>query len=242
MEAGVTINKVTTSTSCSIAIVDSTTGYLGTSDTATAIQQFKTSEVKIVNVVKKNLVDDVETISTNLIDVATTDTVAIDTDGWYTVYHIIIPTDVWFAAAKAAGGLFNSYTTVYYTDGTNYYKYNNSTTTKVTIDEILEVNTTNTSLLRVTQDYFSIFYLIRCYIKIAEKLLKLNIKCVQDNLKELTFNRDVIWMAINIIKYLVESDNLAQAVVILNKIEYCNGLCKNVNNDTLNTSGCGCSS
>ena len=84
--------------------------------------------------------------------------------------------------------------------------------------------------------------MIRCYIKIAEKLLKLNIKCVQDNLKELTFNRDVIWMAINIIKYLVESDNLAQAVVILNKIEYCNGLCKNANNDTLNTSGCGCSS
>ena len=47
-------------------------------------------------------------------------------------------------------------------------------------------------------------------------------------------------MAINIIKYSVEFGDLEGATVRLSKLNYCNGLCKTLNNDTLNISGCGC--
>jgi hypothetical protein len=47
-------------------------------------------------------------------------------------------------------------------------------------------------------------------------------------------------MAINVIKYLSELGDLEGAVVRLNKLDYCNGLCKKINDITLNYSGCGC--
>ena len=57
--------------------------------------------------------------------------------------------------------------------------------------------------------------------------------------KDVDFARDLVWMAINVIKYLTECEQLAEVERIIETIKGCNGLC--VSSDvTSKTSGCGC--
>jgi hypothetical protein len=49
-----------------------------------------------------------------------------------------------------------------------------------------------------------------------------------------------VWMAINVISYLVEFKQLAEAQRVLERISSCNGVCNN-NSYKTKTNGCGCS-
>lgn len=62
------------------------------------------------------------------------------------------------------------YESVYYTDGTNVYKYNPKTrdTTQVTdLSEIIEINPVNTTISVTSKDYVSICFLTKCYINLC---------------------------------------------------------------------------
>ena len=55
----------------------------------------------------------------------------------------------------------------------------------------------------------------------------INIKCLNNNsdLFEAIYNRDFLWMTINVIKYHTEFGDLLEAQRLLETINSCNGLC-----------------
>ena len=57
---------------------------------------------------------------------------------------------------------------------------------------------------------------------------------------ELIYKRDLVWMAINVVKYLTQCEQLAEADRVIKTIQGCNGLCVSTNL-TNSTNGCGCS-
>lgn len=241
MEVKLNICKLGGEKSCAIRISDATTDFLPEDSSTPVFQKFKMSEVKSIDVVRFNTINETKILRVFISDIDLSNIFEIKEDGWYDVHHIVLPTKEWFDQALEDGGMIYTYDTVYYIDNEKFYKYKNSVTTEICIEEILERNPLNTTISVACQNHFSIFYLMHCYILLAEKLLSINLRCENNQLSELTFNRDVLWMAINIIKYSVEFGDLEGATVRLSKLNYCNGLCKKLNNDTLNISGCGCS-
>jgi hypothetical protein len=192
MEVKVNICKIGREKNYAVEITDTSTDYLPESSTESVFQKFKKSEVKSIDVIQHNNVLESKIVNTLITNVGETNTIEITFDGWFIIYHIILPTKEWFDASKAAGGMFYTYDTIYFTDGTNFYKYKDTNTTEVSIEEIIDRNPLNTTISSVCKNHFSVFYLMHCYIRLAEKLLTANIRCETDQLRELTFNRDVI--------------------------------------------------
>lgn len=83
------------------------------------------------------------------------------------------------------------------------------------------------------QDLFTICQLSNCFYTYCRQILK--DPCGKAP-KDFTFIRDIIWMAINTITYLVELKQFIEAQRILEKITKCGGVC-----NTLKTCNCGCS-
>lgn len=243
MEVKVQICKNPTETQMSLGITDVSTDFLAEAVTTLTFQKYRKSDLKCIDVlVYKNL--DTETIKQSVIsDVGETNSVTVPNDGWYVISHILLPTKTWFDFAQPLGGVFDTYAAVYYIDTatSKYYKYVDSASTEVTLKEVVDRNVLNTTISSYVQNYFSVFYLLHCYITVSEKLLTANIKCSNDNLKELTFDRDVIWMTVNIINYYVSLNDLDGATLLLNRLDFCNGLCRKVNVSLTSSSGCGCS-
>lgn len=163
-------------------------------------------------------------------------------DGWFTIEYIVIPTKEWFDASQDQ---LSNYNTVYYSDSTNIYKYYQEESTTISETELFERNPEGTTISKLTQDFMSICFLKKCFIEICKHLFNLRgfAKCkvkggVDDNI---IYNRDLIWMTINVISYLTEFGQLAEAQRILEAWEGdCNGICKSRNREQ-SVNGCGCS-
>jgi len=56
----------------------------------------------------------------------------------------------------------------------------------------------------------------------------------------LIYKRDLLWSAMNVIKYLVEMDQLEEAQRLLEEITACNGLCSSSQPEFTSNCGCGC--
>ena len=57
---------------------------------------------------------------------------------------------------------------------------------------------------------------------------------------DLIFRRDLVWMAINVIKYLTECSQLAEVERIIEIIKGCNSLCSNDKYSMKSYAGCNC--
>lgn len=238
MEARARICQQTSNNKRLLSIIDLTRDYQDESSESIDFQIFKKSDLVSVDVVDYITIDKTERILDNMQTPNNESTVYLESDGWYSVHHILLPTKEWFDKAKTDGSISN-YSSVYFTDGNKYYKYQDTVTLETTVDNIIAEDSENTTISIINQDVFSIFYLMTCYIKLAENLLNLGIKCKKDSITDITFNRDLVWMSINVIQYLVEMNDLEQATVILYKLNQCNGVCKSIN--IQNTYSCGCS-
>lgn len=139
-------------------------------------------------------------------------------DGFYTLITIKISTDI---------------SKPYYYKNGKFYK----NIKEVELSEIINVNP-EISEVEVNYDYyFQTCHLRQCYVSICQKIFdsQANIDCNKSNLdKELVYKRDLVWSALNVIKYMAEQDQFEEAERLLEKITRCNGLCPN--------SGCGCKS
>lgn len=173
--------------------------------------------------------------------------IPVSFDGWFTVNHVVLPSKEWVEAeeAIAEGSLLTMYDTVYYSDGHSVYKrLKEGTKKEVTIEEIVEINTNGTTISRTEKDYVSICFLRKCYINLCQQIFNDRgfSSCWNKNNidSELVYKRDLAWMAINVIKYLTECEQLAEVERIIENLHGCNGLC-NSSNITSTTNGCGCS-
>ena len=239
--------NVTTSDSCKIIVSDIST-YLAEDFSGTVKGKFKYSDTVSIDVLQHNKTT--ETIYRDPIytkhDTLQPINIPVEFDGWFDVIHLVLPSIEWFTREidKSEGSAFGLYDLVYFSDGIDIYKYLDGNVSQVTINEVLEVNPINTTISKTNRDYVSICFLRKCYINLCQQIFEDRgfSRCWNKNKvdSELIYKRDLVWMAINVIKYLTECEQLAEVERIIETIQGCNGLCVS-SNLTSKTNGCGCS-
>lgn len=239
--------------SCKI-IVQDTSEYLSEDFSGTVKGKFKLSEVVFIDVLQRNKSTEIVYLNPVYNTGNLSVTIPVNFDGWFTINHIVLPSKDWLEAelAKETASAIGLYDIVYYSDGNTIYKYINETSVEVTIDEILEVNQDVTTISFTNKDYVSICNLRKCYINLCKQIFndRMFSSCWNNNVDdELTFKRDLVWMILNVIRYLVQCNQLAEAERLIEIAESCNGLCLNYtdyacgcNSDRVNIikNGCGC--
>ena len=234
--------NITTSNKCRIVVQDVST-YLAEDFSGIVKGKFKYSDTISIDVLQHN--QTLKTIYTKHDTLKSID-IPIGFDGWFSLVHLVIPNIEWFnkELEKTEGSALGLYNIVYFSDGIDIYKYINGETSQVTIDDILEINTVNTTISRISRDFVSICFLRKCYINLCQQIFNDRgiSKCWNKNKvnSELIYKRDLVWMAINVVKYLTQCEQLAEADRVIKTIQGCNGLCVSTNL-TNSTNGCGCS-
>lgn len=239
--------NVTTSDSCKIIVSDIST-YLAEDFSGTVKGKFKYSDTVSIDVLQHNKTT--ETVYRDPIytkhDTLQPINIPVEFDGWFDVIHLVLPSIEWFntEASKDEGSALGLYNIVYFSDGIDIYKYIDGNVSQVTINEVLEINPINTTISKTNRNYVSICFLRKCYINLCQQIFNDRglSHCWNKNKvdSELIYKRDLVWMAINIIKYLTEYKQLAEVERIIETIQGCNGLCVS-SKLTSTTNGCGCS-
>ena len=239
--------NVTTSDNCKIMVSDIST-YLAEDFSGTVKGKFKYSDTVSIDVLQHNKTT--ETVYRDPIytkhDTLQPINIPVEFDGWFDVIHLVLPSIEWFNREidKSEGSALGIYDLVYFSDGIDIYKYLDGNVSQVTIIEVLEVNPINTTVSKTNRDYVSICFLRKCYINLCQQIFEDRgfSRCWNKNKvdSELIYKRDLVWMAINVIKYLTECEQLAEVERIIETIQGCNGLCVS-SNLTSKTNGCGCS-
>ena len=239
--------NVTTSDNCKIMVSDIST-YLAEDFSGTVKGKFKYSDTVSIDVLQHNKTT--ETVYRDPVytkhDTLQPINIPVEFDGWFDVIHLVLPSIEWFNREinKSEGSALGLYDLVYFSDGIDIYKYLDGNVSQVTINEVLEVNPINTTVSKTNRDYISICFLRKCYINLCQQIFEDRgfSRCWNKNKvdSELIYKRDLVWMAINVIKYLTECEQLAEVERIIETIQGCNGLCVS-SNLTSKTNGCGCS-
>ena len=239
--------NVETNNNCKIVVTD-VSNYLSEDFTGIVKGKFKYSDTISINILQHNKTK--ETIYRDPIftkhDTLEPIDIPIEFDGWFDVIHLVLPTVEWFNNERNKSGVsaIDLYDLIYFSDGVFIYKYINDTIYQVTINEVLEVNPVNTTISKTNKDYISICFLKKCYINMCQQIFENRAfsKCFDRNKidSELIYKRDLVLMAINVIKYLTECKQLAEVERIVEILNGCNGLC-NSSNIINSTNGCGCS-
>ena len=239
--------NITTSDKCKIVVQDVST-YLAEDFSGTVKGKFKYSDTVSIDVLQHNKTT--ETVYRDPIytkhDTLQPINIPVEFDGWFDVIHLVLPSIEWFNREidKSEGSALGLYDLVYFSDGIGIYKYLDGNVSQVTINEVLEVNPINTTISKTNRDYVSICFLRKCYINLCQQIFEDRgfSRCWNKNKvdSELIYKRDLVWMAINVIKYLTECEQLAEVERIIETIQGCNGLCVS-SNLTSKTNGCGCS-
>lgn len=145
-------------------------------------------------------------------------------DGQYTICKLSVPLDT---------------SKPYYFKEDKFYNFFN----EVSLKEILEVNPNISKINPEYIYYFSTCQLRKCFINICQEIFDSQTSiCNKSNVDGfLTYKRDLLWSALNVIEYLIDMCQIEEAQRLLDEITDCNGLCpksKELNKST----GCGCGS
>lgn len=248
--------KVCTSRTCEIIITDNTPvkdniGYLPEYADGAADGRFRRSDTVSIDVLVLNESDGQKMQSPIFTNGAYKSVkIPIRFDGWFSIHHIVIPSKEWFLREleKHSGSAIESYDIVYYSDGQSLFKYirtkENPIEESAKLEELILDVTDGTTISNTYKDYISICFLKRCYLSLCQQIFnsrgfsKCQNKAGIDD--DLIFRRDLVWMAINVINYRAEFNQLAEAQRIIEQIGGCNGLCKSEFKQ-IPTHGCGCS-
>ena len=234
---------------CELIIQDHTP-YLKEEDRDLQVYDtFKISERVGIDVVQKNTLEGTSiyeySVSTGVDPVK----ISLEFDGWVTIFHIVIPTYDWVLARLNEGdSILSYYDTIYFYHDTKFYKIVNSKengllqSIEVPIEEIVEVNTHKRTISKFSQDFIFICLLENCYINLCKQIMEKG--CLRDCadksfLADLIFKRDWVWMTMNVINYLIESNQFEEAQRIIETTGGCNGLCQEELANS-KTGGCGC--
>lgn len=211
-------------------------------DVVTSFDLYKYSESASLNVILK-----VELDKTTLLDVLLDkhdediDSVIfnINSDGYYTVEHVILPNVKWYE--NSSDEYLQYYDTIYLTDGQKVYKILDGNIVECSVREIIDRNPEGTTIKKCHVDVFYTGWLQNCYIDWCKKLFDgLLSTCNKGQYNDAIFARDMIWMTLNIIDYLVGFKQFLEAERILEMFHSCGSYCKN-RNVTKPGVGCGCS-
>lgn len=247
MDLKIKITTCNACDNCKVTVQDDST-YLPEDSTGTVKGKFKFSETISIDVLQLNKTSETVYINPTYTDHTTikNTTLQVSSDGWFSLIHLVLPSVEWFNKEKdkTEGSALGLYDIVYFIDENAVFKYINGNIQQVDISEILEINPTNTTISKVSEDFISICFLQKCYINLCKQILDDRgfSSCWNKNKidSELVYKRDLVWMAINVIKYLTECEQLMEVERIIETINGCNGLCSSSSSSN-NSNGCGCS-
>lgn len=239
--------NIITDAHCKVIIEDKTE-YLKETSATTSKGSFKYSDTASIIVLQHNRSKET-VVKAPTFDYHTSQyiEVPIGFDGWFTINYLVLPTREWLDKElnKNTGSAINLYNVVYFVEDGSIFKYVRGTIESSSIEEILEINPINTTILKTSQDYISICFLQKCYINLCQQIFNDRglSQCWNKSKvdSELVYKRDLVWMAINVVKYLTEFNQLAEVERIIELINGCNGLCKSNSTHQPKDSGCGCS-
>lgn len=180
------------------------------------------------------------------------DTISVNKDGWVTIWYVVLPNKRWIDLKEKAttGRIQDSDKWYYFIDNNKVYAYYKGDIQEVEDIKIIISDLTPPTTSITTKEYVNISNLYDCYINFCQQLLQDRgfSKCWSKNKvdSELVYKRDLVWMAINVIDYLVDRNNkpnqtLAEAQRIIELIHSCTGVCPEQGNNTKSGYGCGCS-
>lgn len=183
--------------------------------------ELQASQTAIINIVVKRVTeqDDVKpSIQINNNEVGNEDCVTYHTfnngDGLYEVFHYVIN-----SAAIEDGKIGGQEITV------------------ATLNSYIE--TLSPESYGFTQTLtVSIYELHECYRKVANEIFKRRDICDTKAYSDLIYKRDMVWMAINVINYMIDNGQTELIESLLKKLHSCHGICKTINKTN---KGCGCS-
>lgn len=154
----------------------------------------------------------------------------IKKDGWYKIYQYVIPNNAWLEWATEQGILEN-YDSVYVVKDNVLYKYVDGELTQCYVEELLS-DTGTTNVWLTEKNVFVIFNLWQCYLNYCKKML--DNECSKDSNcdstcdDEMTKNRNLLWIFLNVIQYYVHFGMFDKAQEFLEEITGgCNTLCSN---------------
>lgn len=196
--------------------------------------KYKYAESITINVLTKVTTESIsllEVLSCNHSNDTDACTFKVSDDGYYVIDHIVLPTRAWYDSF----GDRDYFSDIYITDGKEVYKLNGDTFEECTIKEIMERNPEGTTIKRCKVDIIYTGNLQQCYYQFCSNIFE-NVldKCAP---KIDTFDRDFIWMTLNIIDYLACSKQYLEAQRIIEMFTKCNGF-YNITN--VKRPSCGC--
>lgn len=227
--------------------------------------RYKYSESKTLNVIMKinsgkiiledvllhdhdQLVEDPTNPTNQIYDLEKTDFI-VKRDGYYNVNHIVLPTMDWYTKTYLAQDdeYRKAFESIYIIDTDNkLYKHTDEGFVECTIKEIIERNHEGTTIEKCIIDVFYTGFLQLCYINYCRKLFakltkNCDYKCVPQDVKDLTYIRDFLWMTLNTIDYQISFKQYMEAQRVLEMTNYCGGFCQNQELHAGPSTGCGCS-
>lgn len=149
-------------------------------------------------------------------------------DGQYYVSHMLIPNKQWIETMQSYNPDFASnYLAVVYYDNLEFHQIINGNDVVITIDDVLALQDVEEStIVSSSQMTFCMCKLKECYFNLAKQLLTaLVATCKNNKYDDLIWRRDMLWMAINVITYLLQKNQFLEAQRILEWITGCGGLC-----------------
>lgn len=207
----------------------------------------KTTRIEVLQHNHDQLVEDPTEPGTYIYDLEKVE-FTLHSDGYYNVYHIIIPNRRWFTETflQQNDEYRKSYGTVYIIDDDDkVYKYVNDSFVECSIDEIIARNLEGTTLERCVIDIFYTGFLQLCYINYCRKLFSklaksCSFSCAPEDTKDLTYIRDFLWMVLNTIDYQISFKQYMEAQRLLEMVNGCGNFCKNQGLHDGPNAGCGC--
>lgn len=113
---------------CKVTVQDNST-YLPEDSTGVVKGKFKFSETISIDVLQLNKTSEIVYINPTYTDHSTVKeaTLQVDSDGWFSLVHLVLPSVEWFnkEKAKTEGSALGLYDIVYFIDGDIVYKYIN---------------------------------------------------------------------------------------------------------------------
>lgn len=204
----------------------------------TSYDSYKYSESSTLNAIIKTSTCKIELIDVLLSEhdeCLDSNTFNVSEDGFYTIEHIILPNLKWLE--NSSEEYLNYYETIYVTDNEKVYKMTDNILEECTIKEIMQRNVEGTTIKKCKVNVFFTGNLQQCYINICKNLFdNLLTKCPEEIN---TFDRDFIWMTLNIIDYLIGFNQFMEAQRLLELFNKCGGICNKPYKH--NTLSCGCS-
>lgn len=203
------------------------------------------------NAQQEETIKDVQVVK-HVVDCIDESDMIMEQDGIHEIIHIILPTQEWlnYVLLHSPESLAAYYGIYYYdTTKSSYMKYTDGVYEQVSLEEILEINAVapeditelTTTIIKSSKSTFCLCKLRECFYKICKSILEsYPVKCPSSDDSTLEYYRDILWMTINVIKYLLEKEQFYEAQRILEEITYCGSICDNLST-TKKSSNCGCS-